>query len=651
MAVVHILALWIVILYLAYYFKEKIVDVMPAAVSLLVLLLYGLAFLRHMSFIDMIDGAILLLAAIHFLSQTKDRKKEILLFCKDELLHPGCIVAIITIAAVSICVSGKLVTWWDDYNFWATDAKALFYMDGFAGKYGNVAAEFGDYPPGTQMMKWWFLHLSPDTFKEGLMFAGYYAMNLTFLMPLMRRLPGRNIVILVMMPIFLWIFPNVTEQFYLSGSCADLSMGIVYGAFLASVADEEGHGAIFYYGRLALYLMLLVLLKNVGFIWAAFGIIYFCAYRLLVWKKENRIVCCNTKREWLAIGMTILLPILAESGWLLFCLRMRRVAKLTGTAVIMATEGVHLPDYSGELIRAFFEAFCIWPLHRWKTWGLDLSPLILYIIICLMTVIMYKRSILDKVYALFMAVFFAVSGVIFYSFNLISHLTIFAIEEQYLEPFGMVSSIERYGAPFMIGGLYFLVFLWLNRAERKHEGENSGFYKKYAPYLLCFVIVFICVDHKMSYEGLIGYRKDTEKVVLEREEILNGSAKQFLRLLREEDMANVAEEEAGARILYLRDGKNASWVQNTYVSFESSPVSMMYGTLFPSDMGSEDVVKAVVQSHATYLYADDTGEAAGHIFDSMAEGGVFCYNTLYKVDFIDGAMRLSVKEQTFDGWK
>ena len=45
-----------------------------------------------------------------------------------------------------------MVSWWDDYNFWATDVKSIFYRNGFADKYANAAPEFGDYPPGTQMM-------------------------------------------------------------------------------------------------------------------------------------------------------------------------------------------------------------------------------------------------------------------------------------------------------------------------------------------------------------------------------------------------------------------------------------------------------------------------------------------------------------------
>lgn len=633
MAVIQVLAFFIVILYLSWRFGERIVDVLPAAVSLLVLLLYGLAFIGHMSFLDVINCVIAAAAVIFFLRQKKEEKKAFFAFCRKELLHPGCIVMVITIAAVSVLVMEKAVTWWDDYNFWAADVKSIFYLDGFAGKYCNVAAEFGDYPPGTQMMKWWFLHLSPSVFKEGLMFAGYYTMNLVYLMPLMRRLPGRNPVILLLMPVMLWLFPSVSEEFYLTGSCADLTMGVVYGAFLSGVLDGEGHGRLFYYGRLTLYLMVLVLLKNVGFIWAAFGILFLCGYRLLVWKREHTTVCGNVKSEVRAVLLTILLPVLTECSWLFFCLRMRRVAKLTGTAVNMAANGVQLPDYSGELIHTFLEAFFAWPLHRWKTLAIDLPPFALYVIICILTIVMYKAGRWDKTRARFGCLFFAVSGIIFYSINLISHLTIFAIEEQYLQPFGMVSSIERYGAPFMIGGMYVIGFLYLNRGNCKTS--------RYMPYIVCFIFVFAFADHKMAYEGLIGYRAGTQEILRSREEMLAGPASDFLTVIEDAEETKHIREKRGMRVLYLRDGQNASWVQNTYVGYEAAPVSVMYDNFIPEKYNGEMVLQGIAESHAGYLYVEEAGEGEQEVFADLVQKEKFCYNTLYKVERTQNGIILS----------
>ena len=637
MAVIQILALILIILYFSYYFKERMVDVLPMVVSLLVLVLYGLAFIHRLSWLDGINCFVVGAAILLLILKGKEKRRELFAFGKRELLHPGWLVAVFTIVVVTVCVSGKVVNWWDDYNFWATDVKSIFYLDGFAQKYCNVAAEFGDYPPGTQMMKWWFLHLSPEVFNEGLMFAGYYAMNLVYLMPLLRKLSGKNVFVFLLVSLGLWMFPSVAEEFYLTGSCADLTMGAIYGAFLAAVLDEEGHEKLFYYGRLTLYLMVLVLVKNVGFMWAGFGILFMIGYRLLVWKQEKRTVCENGKKEVMAVAVATILPMITEGSWLLFCLRMRRVAKLTGTAVNMAANGVQLPDYSDKLIQTFVEAFFLWPLHRWKTVGIDLSPFALYVLILVLLIVLCRKGRLSKGQGVFCVCFMAVSGIVFYAINLISHLTIFAIEEQYLQPFGMVSSIERYGAPFTIGGLYLTAFLYLN--GKKTEGEAKG--RIYVPYLVCVCFVLLFADHKMAYEGLISYRDGVEEIVNSREEILSGAAQEFLQVLEESEEVKGIADRHGMRVLYLKDGRDASWVQNTYVSFEAAPVSVMYSNFRPEEWGTETVIQAVSESHAGYVYVEYAGEGGDILFKDMVQGEGFCYNTLYKVEAAEGCLRLT----------
>ncbi len=185
-----ITAFFIFILYIAWRFKISMVEAAPVGSALLILGLYPLAFFRILSFSDYLSAAVTGLCVFCFVRLTPGRQKELLGFVKREIVSPATLTALVMTAVMAIGVSGKAVSWWDDYNFWATDAKALFFLDGFAPKYTNVAAEFGDYPPGTQLMKWWFLHFWPGEFREGLMFAGYYFLNLSFLFPLLKPLNG-----------------------------------------------------------------------------------------------------------------------------------------------------------------------------------------------------------------------------------------------------------------------------------------------------------------------------------------------------------------------------------------------------------------------------------------------------------------------------
>ena len=220
---------------------------------------------------------------------------------------------------------------------------------------------------------------------------------------------------------------------------------------------------------------------------------------------------------------------------------------------------------------------------------------------------------MEKKTAYYVGGFLAVSGIVFYSVNLISHLTIFAVETQYLEPYGMVSSIERYGAPFMIGGLYLIVFFVL-------KDSKSAFGA-----ILCMVFVLLTTDYKSAYRALYGYRDTAEETLAQREEMIDEKAEGFLAAV------DTGKGDGLGRVLYLRDISDVSWVRNTYVNFEAAPVSVLYGNVDASSMTSQDIVNAVEDAHAEFLYVDALQGNGGQIFDVLAQGEVFEYGCLYQV--------------------
>ncbi len=608
MAVFQIAAFAVLVILIAYREKETLTDVIPAVVCLFILALYGLCFINGLRMSDYLAVFVCFFAFAAYIRQPREEKRKFLDFFFSELKKPGTVMALFLLLTVPVLTAGKAVTWWDDYNFWAADVKSVFYLDGFAEKYQNVAPEFGDYPPGTQMMKWWFLHMDPSRFREGLMFAGYYFTNLAFLLPLFKHLKKRNIPLMILMTAALWLFPSCVEVFGYDGCCADLTMAAVYGAFLTSVADREGHSSLFYYGRLALFLMVLVLCKNVGFIWVAFGLIFLYGYHALMWKKFHR-----------GIVFVTLLPVLTEASWLIFCLLNRRVAKLTGAALHMAAGSMNVPEVQEEMLSAYFTAFLKYPLHRWSTFAIDLSPLSLYLLLPFFIFLLYKCGRIEKKQGIFIGSFMAASGICFYAVNLLSHLTIFAVETQYLEPFGMVSSIERYGAPFTVGGLYLTAYFAM-RETRPAE----TFMQRYGGIIVCLAFVFLTADYGSAYRGLTGYRSSVSDALEEADDIIDEQAESFL------EKAGAGQKGNQKRILYLRDISDVSWVRNTYVSYAASPVSVMYGNVDADTMNSDDIKKAVDDAHAGYLYADEIADGR-ELFNALTKDGSFEYGCLYQV--------------------
>ncbi len=630
MAVFQVVVLFIFILGLARLFGVRFVEAVPAAVSIQVLLLYGLCFFNGLWLWDYISAAITAGAVVLILRQQKQRKKELLSFAKKELLDAGTVTAVALSVIVTFGVLAKPVSWWDDYNFWAADVKSIFYLDGFAQKHANVAAEFGDYPPGTQMMKWWFLHFSPKEFKEGLMFAGYYFMNMSFLFPFLKYLKKWNPLWMIFGGGLIWMFPSVAEAFWADGCCADLTMALAYGAFLVSVVEENRENSLWYYGRQALYLMIVVLCKNTGFIWAAFGLLFTYGYHFFLRKKDRE---REGKRRALGRGLlaVTLFPVLAEGSWLCFCLAMRRVAKLTGAAIRMATGGMNLPAYQGTMVKAFLEAFLKWPLHRYQTPAVDLSPLALYLILVFGVLILWKAHLLEKRMAWFFGIFLAVSGVVFYCFNLISHLTIFAVETQYLEPFGMVSSIERYGAPFMVGGMCLLGYFLLEK------GRGKG--KIHAGALTIAVFILLTADHSSAYRALWGYRERVPEMSAQRDEVIDEAAGAFL------DKIGAGKKGSIGRVLYLRDISDVSWVRNTYIGFEAAPVSVMYGNVDTASFSGADIVRAVSDAHADFLYVDELEGGGEELFREFLKGQEIEYGCLYQVSVNGSSIELRKYER------
>lgn len=625
MVLLHMSAAFICILFLAWRFRVTLVETLPVFVCGLALVLYVLAFLQHLTWIDWIAPLLVVLILVWFASRTKEERENFLSACRHNMTQPSFITAVILFAAVAVCTSAKLVTWWDDFNFWAVDARTLYFSDGFAGRYGNVAPAFGDYPPGSQMIKWWFLHLNPQEFREGLAFAGYYTMNLVFLVPLLKKWKGKNVFFLTLMAAALWFFPSIGEYFGYYGFCADLTMACIYGGFLYAVTDREVESEVFYYGRLGLYLSVLVLVKSIGFVWTLFGLIFFLLYQHGGEGRERREG--GGKYAWLRSLLAIGVPPMITGGtWMLFCLLMRRVANSTTTAVkYVVTDEYGLSGYMGEYASAFARAFFGSPLHRTESYFIDLTPIGCYLVICLLCLLFWKGKLLSAKTGRLILGFCTISGALFYGIIFLAHITIFAGEIQYLETSGMILSIERYGAPFTIGTLLFLAQVWLDKGGRLFDREKFPRLVRQYGAQLCFILfVALTANYYIGYDGLVGYRGDLAEQMLEREVYLDDKAEAFL------DAIQVLRTEDTARVYYFR-GADTPEFHNIYTSYLASPVSVVHKEIDLDEADADWVLGQIRGSHASYLYVEDTDADEGAVFDAVTQGEKFACGVLYHI--------------------
>ncbi|MBD5522664.1 MAG: hypothetical protein HDR03_15825 [Lachnospiraceae bacterium] len=644
MAFVNIMAFVICLFYLSYVWEQKLVEVFPVLTCILIFVLYALAMIRHLSLIDVLSLVIITVFLIWFIKNNKEKRADFTKICLCNMTQASFITAVILIAFAVICTSHRVVAWWDDINFWVTDVKSIYYLDGFSSKYGNVSPEYGDYPPAGQLFKWYFLHFNPRTFNEGLAFAGYYTMNIIFMLPILRKLKGKNVIIMLLMALSLWFLPSIADTFGYYGFCADLTLACVYGGFLFAVTDDKENNASrgknlnFYYIRLALYLGVLVLIKSVGFVWAAFGLVFFMLYRMSFKDstKKNRLNVSN-----IAVFAT---PVIMGGSWMLFCLMMRRVTNTTATAVkYITTDEYGLSGYMSDYARAFINAFVKLPLHQEKTGLINLTPITFYICVCLIVIFFYRKGLMPKKQGRIVLLFSIISGAVFYGMIFIAHITIFANETQYLEPLGMIMSIERYGAPFTIGMIIFLTNIWLENGNRMLVKEDpisrsfvSEVWHKYGTLLIFVLFVALTVGYEDGYYALIGYRNDVDSLLEVRDSMINEDARTFLNALGEVEVGS------GTRVLYIQRDDEPRWVENSYASMEASPISVVYRSVNLEDAPGDWMEAEIRASHAFYLYVENApaDDGAG-VFDEMVTDDIFFYEKLYKIEDDGDRLRLS----------
>ena len=620
MWVISIIAVLIVAFFISYLLKEDICDTIPVTIAGLILILYFLAFFRKLNMIDSLSLIILIVLFLIVSFMKKEGRKDIFSAFRKTMLHTQTIMILLFIILFTILVRNQITTWWDDINYWSSDTKALYYLNGFAGKYGNVSPEFGDYPPALQLFKWWFTHFNPNGFMEGLMFAGYYCMNFAFSLPLLKKLKTKNILLQLLACFTLFLLPGVTNGICYSGTCADVTMGIVYGSLLWAIWDYAGHTSLYYYLRITLYLSVLVLTKSVGVEWAFFSLLFLLLFYRR-WKSQKEIPFHGKESRKIVIAGVI--GIVFEVSWLFFCLMNRRVAKLTSAGIKMATNGNYeLPGNTMEKIGYYMKGFSLYPMHTDKTWVIDLSSLMLLILFFVIIILMKKKHVLDSFETKRIILFTVFTALAAYGIIFIGHITIFAGELQYLDAAVMALSISRYAAPFTIGMMYLLIGIIISRLDSKKA------------YIYCLLFILLTTNYPAAYQSLIGYQDEVKQSNQYNIDMIDHNAMQFLKLSKNE------KELWAKRVLYLRDDNVIHWIKDTYVSFQASPIAVVYNGIDTTDMTGEDLGNKMMKSHASYLYVDKVAGDPGPLLDHYLEDGKFEYQTLYAIKNINGLIQL-----------
>jgi hypothetical protein len=591
-------------------FKKNFSDTIGISTAIVIMTLYLLAFFRALKGIFFISAAYIIYAVADYFLNIRGKRKI------GRLPVAEFVLPIVTIVVVGILVKDRIFTWWDDINFWSSDAKQLFFMNGFPGRYGNVSPEFGDYPPALSLFKWLFLQLSPSKYYEGLQFVGYFAANVLFIMPLMgmagklfdEMFVGRARTARVFMFLALVLLPGVFNGIIYYATPADITMAIIYGILLLAIYDRKGTDTFYYYMRIGLYVSVLLLTKSVGIEWGLFAL----AFYLLIGKREKWI--------WISAAMGGA----SIGSWLLFCFINRRVAKLTGAGIRMATSGTYrAPENTIDKMIYFFQGFLFMPMHGDHNITLDLSAGAAVLLIFLGLLALWSSKVLAGDEAVRIISFAAVTGLLAFGIVFLAHISIFQGEDQYLDAYAMAVSIARYCAPYTLGMTILTMGILLDRAKELKSPEPGM-----AACYLCIGIVLLTAD----YQGVYGHLWDYTHTIMEDEtayeDMVGDKGYELVEAVSNKELY-------GKRVLVFRDGHSYYWVHNAYLSKEASQVALVYDEFMAEEDSAESIKEKIRASHAEYFYVEDDEGLADELFSELLSGQEYRTGTVYSVSTIN----------------
>ena len=587
---------------------------MPFGTGMLIMLLYILAFFRALRFIDFLALAEIAVFVFLLFRKEKEERKELLKELSDYIMMPKLWCVLIICALTVFLTRGQYVTWWDDLNYWATDVKGLYYNGGFAGRYGNVAPEFGDYPPSLQLYKWWFSHFS-GLYIEGLQFAGYYCMNFIFMLPVIKELKTEKFVPNLAACGLACLIPSMVDEFWAYGTCADVTMGIIYGALLVKMftGRKKQEDSIFGSLYVAVLMSVLVLVKSVAMEWAVYAVIFGLLMGALTGYPINK----KASKGGISV-LAFAMPLITEVSWMIFCYVNRRVAKLTSSGVQMAKGGYYLPDDYADKLRAYGEGFWNYSLHCGTGGILNISAGVLLILVLSVIVIFGITGYIEKKETIRTFLFALLTAFSAYGIILIGHLTIFRDEGQYLQADVMTKSIERYGAPFSLGFIMLIIVMVL-------AGQKSDRGRIIAPIVIAAAIL-LTVDYSAIAAAYGGYYRAKDEAMQTRQDMIGEMEGAFIK------EAEGRSDLAGKRVLFIQNTEDAQWVRNTYINYNVSPIPVVYASLYADELGKEAVDELIDSMHASYVYIQDMGSDPAVLEEYMPEGEEFEFNTIYRVD-------------------
>lgn len=306
MVIIHIIGFISILCCLSRRLHRPLLELIPIVYSIVLLILYSLAFFNVMYWIDAIMFVCCCITIIYLRFGINN------ICFKPNDKYTFFLWLLITFTGMCL-LCNRGFTSGDDFNFWAVDLKTLFYRNGFSPKHLQCVIGYGDYPPIIQISQYYILHLAGQ-FDSGLSMSALFLTFMVYIAPLFIFIPQKFWSYVHALP-FVFTLGTWGPYMFINRS-PDSLMAVVFGCCLCLIYFEQNYEENF--GILiSIILAILVITKSIGIQWFIFAILFAG-------------IICNKRKKILVL---IPIPIFTYLSWNIFCNVMERRTYLTDTLI------------------------------------------------------------------------------------------------------------------------------------------------------------------------------------------------------------------------------------------------------------------------------------------------------------------------------
>lgn len=503
--------------------QKKIEEIIPVALCVLILTLQILGMFQCLSMIATVLAFWVILFGCFILRGLKTNGG--ISAIKQRVQKDVCTFGLLVIAEIILlCMVfewGRLVSTYDEFNFWGTAVKSLWHYNGFADA-GEMWAIW-EYPQGMPLFQWFGIFIK-GCFSDDILYMMRLIFDFTFIAAFLRKIKLKW-YFSPLVSILIILFPSVVNATSYVTLSVDGDLAILFGYTLCCIWDRAKTNW-FYYFRIAVLLCTIILTKSLSVLWVGYLLLFLFGWEALELRMEGQgLKGKTTLRKLGYLGLCTLAPCITLKTWSFFLaaagsLPLHASARASSAVSDILTGKWVWSGYEKELILSFLKALFARPAS-YVSGGRNnfITPFLLVTIIVLIIRYAAKKQAFSKWKKNLLYVYLGMVWGSYFLVFVLTMCTVFVGEiRKYSRINAMALACGRYCAPLFLGFALFALFLLIETAA-----ENTMPLEKKQKKKLCIwgsIFIILCCNTSAlsaSCSVLPSNKQTAEKALKYRE--------------------------------------------------------------------------------------------------------------------------------------